>query len=397
MSPPCPQCVSRLFCTIHSRPKTPPPPPVPLQPKAVVPRSFTFYQPSVPVTLPKPIDELTREEIRALITKLSPQTSESSKRPVDSVDSNPSTNQSAPGPSKRQRKPVDESEAVILPPTIGATIPVGHDGAVQQRPRRVACECWGFMTGCETEEPPVGIARSELIAADIADFESRVFRQCQRPQSVSRIRCLLCWILFGRWKTWANGDGLTNRIREHLENHHHHEYHDKCQQEGVTVPSLNLTSVDDNTANLVFSPRLLAESLAQWVAIDDQRDEFRRILLLCGRAPNLREYEWAGSDTMGTINLVEFWKAHRNIFPLLYQIAMNVLPVQASSVSSERAFSSAKLTCTRERNNISAEHMEYLQVLKHSLHRRQANHNNNQTLDFMAHIVNPAGEESIDN
>ncbi|CAE6468786.1 unnamed protein product [Rhizoctonia solani] len=72
---------------------------------------------------------------------------------------------------------------------------------------------------------------------------------------------------------------------------------------------------------------------------------------------------------------------------------MNVLPVQASSVSSERAFSSAKLTCTRERNNISAEHMEYLQVLKHSLHRRQSNHNNSQTLDFMAHIVNPAGED----
>ncbi|KDN37856.1 hypothetical protein RSAG8_09830, partial [Rhizoctonia solani AG-8 WAC10335] len=90
------------------------------------------------------------------------------------------------------------------------------------------------------------------------------------------------------------------------------------------------------------------------------------------------QYEWAGNDTMGTINLVEFWKAHRNIFPLLYQIAMNVLPVQASSLSSE------------------PEHMEYLQVLKHSLHRRQANHNNNQTLDFMAHIVNPAGEESID-
>ncbi|CAE6451810.1 unnamed protein product, partial [Rhizoctonia solani] len=100
---------------------------------------------------------------------------------------------------------------------------------------------------------------------------------------------------FGRWKTWANGDGLTNRIREHLDNHHHHEYHDKCQQEGVTVPSLNLTSVDDNTSNLVFSPRLLAEYLAQWVAIDDQamrvveRDEFRRILLLCSRAPNLRD------------------------------------------------------------------------------------------------------------
>jgi hypothetical protein len=70
---------------------------------------------------------------------------------------------------------------------------------------------------------------------------------------------------------------------------------------------------------------------------------------------------------------------------------MDILPVQASSVSSERAFSSSKLTCTRERNRISAEHMEELQVLKHSLHRRRTVDTNNQTLDFMAHVVDPDG------
>ncbi|KDN40149.1 hypothetical protein RSAG8_08349, partial [Rhizoctonia solani AG-8 WAC10335] len=134
------------------------------------------------------------------------------------------------------------------------------------------------------------------------------------------------------------------------------------------------------------------------------------------------KYEWAGSDTMGTVNIVDFWKAHRWVFPLLYQVAMDVLPVQASSVSSERAFSSSKLTCTRERNKISAVHMEELQVLKHSLHRRRADERNKisavhmeelqvlkhslhrrraddtnrQTLDFMAHIVDPVCAESSD-
>ncbi|KDN47788.1 hypothetical protein RSAG8_03208, partial [Rhizoctonia solani AG-8 WAC10335] len=82
------------------------------------------------------------------------------------------------------------------------------------------------------------------------------------------------------------------------------------------------------------------------------------------------QYEWTGNDTLGTVSLVEFWKAHRHVFPLLFQVAMDVLPVQASSVSSERAFSSSKFTCTPERNRISEKHMEYLQVLKHSLHRR---------------------------
>ncbi|KAG8727007.1 hypothetical protein FRC12_022878, partial [Ceratobasidium sp. 428] len=66
---------------------------------------------------------------------------------------------------------------------------------------------------------------------------------------------------------------------------------------------------------------------------------------------------------------------------------MDILPVQASSVSSERAFSSSKLTCTRERSKISAEHMEHLQVIKHSLHRRRDGADNYQTLDFMARVV----------
>ncbi|CUA71864.1 hypothetical protein RSOLAG22IIIB_04810 [Rhizoctonia solani] len=46
----------------------------------------------------------------------------------------------------------------------------------------------------------------------------------------------------------------------------------------------------------------------------------------------------------------------------------------------------------RLRNKISEEHMEYLQVLKHSLHRRTSTHENNQTLDFMARIVDPDGD-----
>ncbi|KAG8723268.1 hypothetical protein FRC09_004050 [Ceratobasidium sp. 395] len=85
------------------------------------------------------------------------------------------------------------------------------------------------------------------------------------------------------------------------------------------------------------------------------------------RWESLRGYDL---DTMGTISLVDLWKACRFEFPLLYAIAMDILSAQASSVSSERAFSSGKMTCTCERNRISAGSMEILQVLKHSLHRR---------------------------
>ncbi|QRV75249.1 hAT family dimerization protein [Ceratobasidium sp. AG-Ba] len=94
------------------------------------------------------------------------------------------------------------------------------------------------------------------------------------------------------------------------------------------------------------------------------------------------QLEGFDDESMGSLNL--YGQARRYEFPLLYEIAMNVLPVQASSVSSERVFSSSKLTCTRERTRISPENMEYLQVLKHAVHRRSSrSQENNQTLDFI--------------
>jgi hypothetical protein len=51
---------------------------------------------------------------------------------------------------------------------------------------------------------------------------------------------------------------------------------------------------------------------------------------------------------------------------------MDVLPAQASSVSSERVFSSSKITCTRARNKISARTIEQLQLLKYYIRHHRA-------------------------
>lgn len=56
-------------------------------------------------------------------------------------------------------------------------------------------------------------------------------------------------------------------------------------------------------------------------------------------------------------------------YPTLHKIAMDYLPVQASSVPSERAFSSASETDTRRRNRIRPELMEMIQLLKHLYNR----------------------------
>ncbi|CEL53436.1 hypothetical protein RSOLAG1IB_11368 [Rhizoctonia solani AG-1 IB] len=75
-----------------------------------------------------------------------------------------------------------------------------------------------------------------------------------------------------------------------------------------------------------------------------------RELLICHMADvdaelfRWEQFEWLGEDSMGSVDLVEFWRTHKHQFPLLYWVSMDVLPVQASAESSEQAFSSGKLT-----------------------------------------------------
>lgn len=57
---------------------------------------------------------------------------------------------------------------------------------------------------------------------------------------------------------------------------------------------------------------------------------------------------------------------HEDTFPTLFCIALDVLPVQASAVPSERVFSASKETDTDRRSNIEVELMEMLQVLKYA-------------------------------
>ncbi|CAE6470177.1 unnamed protein product [Rhizoctonia solani] len=73
---------------------------------------------------------------------------------------------------------------------------------------------------------------------------------------------------------------------------------------------------------------------------------------------------------LGKLDLVKHSTSHESKFSLLHAVAMDVLPAQASSVSSERVFSSSKLTCTWERNRMSATTVESLQILKYALRNR---------------------------
>ncbi|KAF8673054.1 hAT family C-terminal dimerization region, partial [Rhizoctonia solani] len=73
---------------------------------------------------------------------------------------------------------------------------------------------------------------------------------------------------------------------------------------------------------------------------------------------------------LGKTDLVKHWKSAKSTFSLMHALAMDVLPAQASSVSSKRVFSSSKLTCTRAWNKMKANTVESLQILKYALRNR---------------------------
>lgn len=61
------------------------------------------------------------------------------------------------------------------------------------------------------------------------------------------------------------------------------------------------------------------------------------------------------------------------VFPTLFAIAMDYLPIQASAVPCERVFSSSAETDTKKRNRISPLLMEALQMLKYRFKKDRLN------------------------
>lgn len=58
---------------------------------------------------------------------------------------------------------------------------------------------------------------------------------------------------------------------------------------------------------------------------------------------------------------------HQHQYPRIFRLAMDIIPIQASSVPCERVFSSGKQTMAPRRGRISAQLMEALQILKFSI------------------------------
>lgn len=64
-----------------------------------------------------------------------------------------------------------------------------------------------------------------------------------------------------------------------------------------------------------------------------------------------------------TVDPLEEWTRLRHKYPLLYEVAMDILPIVATSVPSERLFSKAGILITQPRNRLTGEHVEQLLFL----------------------------------
>jgi hypothetical protein len=79
---------------------------------------------------------------------------------------------------------------------------------------------------------------------------------------------------------------------------------------------------------------------------------------------------------------------HEHVYPLLFHLAIDVLPAQATSVPCERVFSSSKETCSMHRSWLDSTTMEMLQVLKHLYQQGR--------LNFTAGILTAVGDYTIE-
>ena len=149
----------------------------------------------------------------------------------------------------------------------------------------------------------------------------------------------------------------------------------------------------------VSVPTLSAEQVADRDAADAARD-------LTAVKSEIYRWKQAPLRTMDEkFDLVCFWEVNHPLkhallttdalqqaieteFPLMFKVALDILPVQASSVSCERIFSSSKETCALRRNLLSPALLEVLQVLKHIYKQGR--------LDFTSHLITTEEDYSIE-
>ena len=154
-----------------------------------------------------------------------------------------------------------------------------------------------------------------------------------------------------------------------------HDYHEK------NVASKNEEQADANTtdhtqeheryfditAEYGLEDEMEIEDLGGNVQSVEQEYMTYTMAALLDKSVNTLKFWKVSNNLIIFISILTEWHAlqtNRTMFPMIFAIAMDYLPVQASSVLCKRVFSSSSETDTKRRNRISPPLIEALQMLK---------------------------------
>ncbi|KIL54468.1 hypothetical protein M378DRAFT_92486, partial [Amanita muscaria Koide BX008] len=99
---------------------------------------------------------------------------------------------------------------------------------------------------------------------------------------------------------------------------------------------------------------------------DDEDSDIPTPVLFDPARPWLQEYHGYldSKDHLGGLSIVKWWGINASRYPVWASLSRDFLSIMATSVSSERAFSSAGITISKRRNRLKADIVEALQCLK---------------------------------
>ncbi|EIW57565.1 hATC-domain-containing protein, partial [Trametes versicolor FP-101664 SS1] len=120
-----------------------------------------------------------------------------------------------------------------------------------------------------------------------------------------------------------------------------------------------------------FTDRALADEVL--LAASDSEDEYDRERMRRLRTEDsngwkdeLRRYlEDPALGIKKTTDTVKWWSEHAKIYPTLARMALDILPIPASSVAVERLFSHAKQVSTDRRSRLGPDLFKWLECLSH--------------------------------
>ncbi|KAL1949584.1 hypothetical protein VTO73DRAFT_8465 [Trametes versicolor] len=206
-----------------------------------------------------------------------------------------------------------------------------------------------------TEALEAGCAKVKEYFEKTADSEVYTFALLLDPaQKTNYIR-----------KSW--GKDLLAETRAHAEEVYKARYLELYGEEGQARAPARQSSFTGASRTIRPLLRALPDSDSEMDSDDESESEADGSE---SAKPWLKDFDGYldSTDDLGGMSIVQWWGRNAHRYPVWASLARDYLSIMASSVSSERAFSSAGITISKRRNRLKADIVEALQCMKSMYH-----------------------------